>query len=298
MKALRFLLLLGALVLVSAMHPDYYQLLGVERNATMRSLKKAYHKIALELHPDKLGPFDTREEEKEAESEFIKLAEAYEVLSDPVRRKRYDMHGPDSQSSQDQFGETFSQRQYTDDFFDMYIRFDGGAFEFHYHPTRSKKNGDTVNMLNVQLEDLLNGTLNHTVRVERQIICPFCNGTRAGDQERMHTCPVCAGSGHHLFLHDHGEYKHAINTTCHHCNGTGDIPETECGHCHGTGLIQEIVELVVETPAGAPPGHKITLAGDGNQAHGYDNGDLVFIVALEPHPRFEVQGEQCGIYHS
>merc|ERR1712216_679965 len=103
--------------------------------------------------------------------------------------------------------------------------------------------------------------------------------------------PESDGSGHHPFLHEHGEYKHAINTTCAHCNGTGEIPETECAHCHGTGLIQETVDLVVQVPAGAPPGHKITLPGDGNQARGYQNGDLVFIVALVPHPRFQVQGD-------
>ena len=113
------LLLLGLLTALASV--DYYQLLNVTRNVTMRQLKKSYHRLALSMHPDKLGPFGSREEEKEAEAQFIRLAEAYEVLSDPVRRKRYDMHGPDAQQSQDQFGETFSQRQYTDEWFDMFM---------------------------------------------------------------------------------------------------------------------------------------------------------------------------------
>ena len=312
---------------------DYYELLGVGRNVGARELKKAYRRLALRWHPDKLRPFVDAAAEKAAERRFMRLATAHEVLADPERRARYDAHGPEGgagsggDGNTDAFGRPIA-RQYTHARFDMLIRFEGGAFEFHYRPPAMRKMPDTTLMVEVTLAELFTG-VNKTVTGARPRLCPHCGGTRADDTSDagFTRCERCAGTGHATYLreatcdgagragedehghdhdhdHSHGHddhhheqghghchggappplYAHAVNTTCHVCNGTGRIPVTPCPVCGGHGVLHTPFTKVIVVPAGAPVGHTITFEGEGAEAPppGWLPGNLVFIVSMLP----------------
>ena len=128
----------------------------------MRALKRAYHRMALNMHPDKLGPFNSTEDLKKAESRFIRLAQVFEVLSDPTRRGRYDLHGHETRNANDPYGGSAGGsnlgRQYgVSEPFSKHIRFAGGAFEFHYTPPKTRKLPPITRMVRVTLQELYTG---------------------------------------------------------------------------------------------------------------------------------------------
>ena len=194
---------------VNSAQPTLYEILGVARDVGTKELKRAYHRLALELHPDKHAKTGdgTTDEEREIEEElvrrFIEVVAAYEVLSDPKRRKDYDLHGDDSLRSNrggGRHGRGVQKKQYADDNFHYFARFNGGVFEFHYTGSKRKVMGDINVPYYMSLEDLFTTPRMVNVTVQRQRLCPHCHGTKASKEELIETCPVCQGNGHALHL--------------------------------------------------------------------------------------------------
>ena len=279
----------------------YYAILGVRRDATTKEIKRAYHRLALELHPDKQKE-DAGEDGQDAEAaaeaalkRFLEVVRAYEVLSDPVSRRRYDLLGDDGPDARGGGGDSRRGgtlvKDYTLDPFDLFVRFDGGAFEFHYTPKSPKRMTDTVVPVNVPLERLYTGT---TVRVgvTRQRFCAQCHGTGAADPFKdVVDCAVCAGTGRFAALgRGAAGAMQLANVTCDVCEGSGKVATTTCPKCNGEKTVLEEFEHTLAVPAGAPPGHKVKLAGQGNQRTGYRDADLEFRVYPAPHPLFKPDG--------
>jgi len=293
---------------------SHYELLNVGRDATNQEIKKAYRRMALELHPDKLAPFANEEEEKAASSVFSQLAQAYEVLSDTTKRRQYDLTGETDEQRREktpEFGRTYEEHP-----FGLFVRFRGGSFKLHYRGTGVKGMPPTSIPVHVSLEDLLKPKLFNTT-VNRQVICPVCMGTGASSPENFHDCPVCEGSGMSYHLHEEpacascqkasasdggGQgvasggrrgwrgFRQASHSWCKACDGAGKISDKGCPNCGGENTVVEQVEMSIWIPAGAPDGTQIVQAHEGNQHQFRKRGDLIFTVHSEPHPRFRRDG--------
>lgn len=187
---------------------DFYKVLGVPRDAEKSEIKKSYHRLALELHPDKNDYEPGSPEAEEAVRRFIEVSTAYEVLSDEKRRKRYDTLGPDhGNGGSDSYREPVVVRNYDQEPFDLSIRFNGGAFEFHYKRETPKRVGNMRVPVPITLEELYRGkTIMKTITRKR--ICQHCNGTGAEHDDHIHTCTLCQGTGRCKFLNDDKHERH------------------------------------------------------------------------------------------
>ena len=315
-KGIIIFLLVAVCILRSAIALDFYRILGVKKDASKSDIKKAYHKLALELHPDKTDFEPGSTEAEEAVRKFIEVATAYEVLSDPARRKRYDTLGPESEQKGRQ--QTFVTRQYADEPFDMTLRFNGGVFEFHYTKQKEKVVPDTRVTVPITLEDLYRGK-KLTRTVSRQRICPHCNGTGAAAEEHIHTCTLCSGTGRTMYLndesherhdhyhfHDHDDhhghsdhdnhghkalFQQVVHTKCHRCDGTGKYVEKEhkCPVCGGERTVMESKTFALDV---LPGNYKkaFRFENEGAQQFGHKSGNLVFNLQILKHKRFSQAG--------
>ena len=197
------------LLLVVCSSLDFYTILGVPRNAEKAAIKKAYHKLALDLHPDKNDFTPGSAEAEEAVRKFIEVATAYEVLSDPARRKRYDTLGPDAGDANSGGGRnTVVVRNYEKEPFDLHLRFNGGVFMFKYTKTTPKRMGDLRFEVPLTLEDLYRGkTVVRTI--SRHRMCPHCAGTGAAHADHIHKCTLCDGTGRAKYLNNERHDRHA-----------------------------------------------------------------------------------------
>ena len=296
---------------------DFYKILGVSKTATKSDIKKAYHKLALELHPDK-NDFETGSKEAEdAVRKFIEVATAYEVLSDPARRKRYDTVGPESEQRGRQ--NTFVSRQYHEEPFDMLLRFNGGVFEFHYTKSKSKVVPDMRVPLPITLEELYSGTT-IVKTVSRQRICPHCNGTAASSSEHMHTCTLCGGTGRAMYLNDekhrrhehqhdpfhdssyddedehhhhvkHDLFQQVVHTKCDRCDGTGKYIAEEhiCPVCGGERTVIESKTFSLEIRPGDFK-KSFEFEGEGGQGYRHESGKLIFYLQILKNKLFSNTG--------
>jgi len=291
---------------------SHYELLNVGRDATSHEIKKAYRRMALELHPDKLAPFESEEAEKAASTVFSQLAQAYEVLSDPTKRRQYDLTGETDDQRREktpEFGRTYEEHPYG-----LFVRFRGGSFKLHYRGTGVKGMPPTNIPVHVSLEELLKPVLFNTT-VNRQVICPACQGTGASSPENFRECPYCEGTGMGYHLHEepacascsassgsssgahvtNGKrgwrgFRQASHSWCKVCGGAGRISDHSCPRCSGQKTVVEQVEMSIWIPAGAPDGTQVVQNEQGNQHPFRKRGDLIFTVHSEPHPRFRREG--------
>ena len=307
-----------------------YNIMNIERNATQKAIKKQYHRLALELHPDKNKPdVDANGEMSEADElrmeeivrRFIELVSAYEVLSDPARRKRYDQLGDEGLNQGNGARERRSQKkQYADEPFHMYSRFPGGSMEFHYTKKRVKKMPTMTQKVEIELKDLFAGATTKNITVHRQRICHHCHGTGAESEDLIVTCPLCQGAGTTMYLHEHCDeeeeehggqthehknhehhhehhtHRHThhhhqlqqiVNTTCSNCAGTGKIvpPNATCTVCGGVGTLTEPKVYSFNV---THVGQKVRYT-DGSQAMNHEDGAVVFDVVAVDHPKFKIQ---------
>ncbi len=272
---------------------DYYEVLGVDRNASQEEIKKAYRKLAIKYHPDK------NQGNKEAEEKFKELAEAYAVLSDPEKRRRYDQFGHAGVGN----GSGAQGFDFTDfDLADALRQFmeEGFGFGFGdiFGSSRSggrrrrvtRKGSDLQIKLKLTLEEIATG-VTKKIKVRKKIACPECNGTGSAKYSRTVMCPVCHGSGE-IRQVSRSLFGQFVNvTTCHRCNGEGQVIENPCHTCHGTGLIDGSKTIEVNVPAGVSTGNYITLRGEGNAGvRGGQPGDLIIYIEEVPHDIFQRQG--------
>ncbi len=256
---------------------DYYEVLGVNRNATQDELKKAYRKKALEFHPDR------NPENKEAAEEKLKeLNEAFAVLSDEKRRATYDRYGHEGLSGMGGMG----GGGFTD-FGDLFSSIFGDVFSDVFGGGHQRTRGeDLVVELVITYEEAAKG-VTKTVEVPYHESCPACHGTGAKSGTSVKTCPVCKGQGQLRI--QQGFFT--MVQTCPECHGEGKIIKTPCPECHGEGKISKTKEIKIDVPPGANSGLKIRLRGHGEESFlGGRAGDLYVIIILEKHEFFERDG--------
>jgi molecular chaperone DnaJ len=266
------------------MAKSLYESLGVSKNATQDELKKAYRKLVREVHPDK----NTGNEER-----FKEVQGAYDVLSDPEKRKQYDTLGSTNGRARAGGGGFSPGTTYDFADFDLGDIFGGlfnrGGSRQQQQPQqqRGQRGNDVEVEVHVSFEDALKGA-QVTIPVELELACHTCHGTGAAPGTVPITCPVCKGSG--VVATSQGLF--ALQEPCPRCHGRGSIVETPCPTCHGSGRERRTKRYTVKIPAGVKNGTRIKLKGKGEAGYGgAPAGDLYVITRVEPSKIYERRGD-------
>lgn len=255
---------------------DYYEVLGVTRNASEADLKKAFRRLAMKYHPDR----NTGDADAEAKFKEAKLA--YDVLSDPKKRSAYDQFGHAGvEAGAGGFGgpgDFGGAGSFSDIFGDVF----GDIFGGRAGTRRTQRGVDLRYDLALSLEDAVAGK-EVKIRIPTLVDCQFCGGTGAKPGTKPKTCTTCGGNGQVRM--QQGFFS--IQQTCPTCRGNGTIIEEVCSHCRGRGRIQEEKTLSVRVPAGVDTGDRIRLAGEGERGeYGGPPGDLYVQIQVREHPIF------------
>jgi molecular chaperone DnaJ len=268
---------------------DYYEVLGVSREATDADIKKAYRSLARKYHPD-MNP----DHKKEAEEKFKEGHEAYEVLSDPDNRARYDQYGHagfDNNSGRGQgadfggFGD-FGSFGGFGDLFDVVFGGGGGAQQRHSGP---QKGEDLQMEIDVKFEEAAFG-VEREVSIHRWEDCDQCHGSGAAPGSKPVTCPTCGGSGQVRVTQTIAFGRFQTIQTCSRCYGEGKIIEKPCAACSGRGKVRRLRKVKIGVPAGVDNGNVLRLAGEGELGlRGGGPGDLYVSIRVRPHKLFKRQ---------
>ena len=265
---------------------DYYEVLGLEKGADESAIKKAYRSLAKKYHPD-MNPGDA-----EAEAKFKEVNEAYDVLSDPDKRAKYDQYGHAAFDPSMGGGAGFGGFGDFGDFGDIFSSFFGGGFggsssARRNAPTRGEDIGVRIT---ISFEEAAFG-IKRDISYARVQKCPDCSGSGAAAGSSAETCPDCGGSGQRRVTQRLGGMAFQSTVTCEKCKGSGKIIKNPCGNCRGTGYVRINRKLSVSIPAGIDDGERIALRGEGNEGrNGGPAGDLILIVSVRPHAFFERDG--------
>lgn len=261
---------------------DYYELLGVSRDASPDEIKRAYRKLARELHPD------TGHGDPEAEARFKDVVRAYEVLSDPEKRRRYDMFGAEgvdgAATAADPFG--FGG---VGDIFEAFFGTSpfGGRGRGSAGPPRG---ADLEVVADLTFEQAVFGC-QHAVTVKTAVPCPSCGASGAADGTQPVTCYECQGTGQVQRIRQSFLGQMVTTSPCARCGGSGQVIATPCADCKGEGRRVEERTYTVDIPAGVDSGSTLRLSGRGAAGpRGGPNGDLYVHLRVAPHPRFEREG--------
>ena len=289
---------------------DYYEVLGVGRNATDDELKKAYRKLAIKYHPDKMVG-KSEAEQKEAEEKFKEIAEAYDVLSNAEKRKRYDQFGHNmGPQGFPGGGEYYSSggmnmEDIFTNFGDIFGDIFGNGGRGHYgggfgggRAARKavNKGTDLRIKVKVSLKDIVNG-VDKKLRIPRYMACDSCNGTGAKNGTSYHTCNTCHGSGHVTRVQQTFMGAMQSQSVCPECNGEGKVITEACNACGGEGIVRKSEEVEFHIPAGVTDGMTLSMKGKGNAArHGGVNGDLLIVIEEEKDPNL-IRDENDLIYN-
>ena len=271
---------------------DYYEVLGVSKSATADELKKAYRKLAKQYHPD-MNPGD-----KTAEAKFKEINEAYEILSDPEKRSRYDQFGhagvdPNFGAGGGGFNGGFGGFDMGDiDLGDLFGSFFGGGFGGGGGSRRSgPMKGETLRAaVTISFEEAATGC-EKEITLTRSEPCETCKGSGCAPGTTAEICPDCHGSGTIRIQRGGGTFSFATTTQCPKCGGTGKIIHTPCKSCNGAGSVRRQRKITVKIPAGIDNGQAISLRGQGGAGkNGGPAGDLIISVTVRPHPQFKRDG--------
>lgn len=282
---------------------DYYEVLGVSKNASAEEIKKAYRKVAMQYHPDR-NPGD-----KEAEEKFKEAAEAYEVLSDADKKAQYDRFGHAGMANNgrggfsgqgmnmddifSQFGDIFGE-----DIFGSFFGGGGGGGR------RSRGTGTRGSNLRVKLklnyEEIAKGVTKN-IKVKKYVVCSTCGGNGARDKNAIQTCNTCGGSGQVRRVTSTFLGQMQTVTTCPTCNGEGVSITAKCGACKGDGRVYGEETVSIDIPAGVQEGMQLSLSGRGNAGErGGAPGDLIILIEEEAHKELQRDGLNvaCELYIS
>lgn len=276
---------------------DYYETLGVKKNASQDDIKKAFRKLARKYHPD-VNP-----KNKEAEKKFKEISEAYEVLGNPKKRKEYDAGGDEFvknfYESRRRTGTTTPHFSYEDIFGggldDLFGDFFTGARTGSTFFEEKKRQGkDLYYQMDISFVEAVKGTT-RVIMFERENECNTCTGTGIDPKSRPTTCTDCKGSGR--IIKD--QFGIRLQQQCMRCGGTGKIGETPCGSCGGMGLSMKREELKIKVPPGIDSGQKIRIAGKGGAGvRGGKTGNLYIVVNILPHHIFKREGKDLICKHT
>lgn len=276
---------------------DYYEVLGVSKDASADEIKKAYRKLALKYHPDK-NPDD-----KSAEEKFKEAAEAYEVLSNADKRAKYDRFGHNGLRG----GQDFHSYQNVNDIFSHFSDIFGGSFggssifDDLFNTGRSSggrrqqysgtPGSDLKVTLKLTLEEIASGTAK-TIKIKKYNKCHTCNGSGANSSSGFKTCSVCKGSGEVREV-SRSIFGQFVNiSVCHNCKGTGKIISDPCKTCSGDGRVHEETKIKVNVPAGVTNNSYMTLRGEGNVGkNSGPAGDIIVVFQELGHQYFQRDGD-------
>ena len=275
---------------------DYYQILGVSKDATADDLKKAYRKLAKQYHPDAQH---TEEDKKNAEAKFKEINEAYSVLSDDTKRAQYD-----------RFGSNFEQAGFGGGSYGSYGGFDGfggfggmdidledilgsvfgGGFSSSRKSSGPTKGADIRTTLNLKFEEAAFG-VRKEINVTRNEKCDTCNGSGAKPGSKVITCDKCGGRGKIQVTQNTIMGSFATVRTCDKCSGSGKVIQTPCEKCSGKGTVRKNRKIEINVPAGIDNGQAIPLRGEGDAGlKGGPNGDIYVVVKVGSHKYFRREG--------
>lgn len=276
---------------------DYYEVLGVGKNATPEELKKAYRKLALQYHPDR-NPGD-----KEAEEKFKEAAEAYDVLSNPDKKARYDQFGHAGLDGQAAGGMNMDDifSHFGDIFGDLFGGGFGGGFGGFGgfgggQRRRPVMHGSNLRIkVKLTLEEVDKGC-EKKIKVSKYVPCKSCGGSGARGNA-YETCPHCNGSGVVIEMKRTILGQMQTQSVCPHCGGEGRIIKDKCRDCNGEGIVRAEDVISINIPAGVQDGMQLSLSGKGNAApHGGVPGDLIVLIEELPHEFFERQ--ESNLYYN
>ncbi len=254
---------------------DYYEVLGVGQDASPEEVKRSYRKLAIKHHPDR------NRNDPGAETRFKEAAEAYEVLSDPDQRRRYDRHG---HGGIDGTGMHDFSHMAVDDIFSMFgdlfgVGFGGGR--------RHRRGADLQTRVEVNLEEVATGA-ERTMTFTRNDYCDVCGGSGAAPGSRKQNCPTCGGYGQVEQATGLGSLFGRVITTCPSCRGQGSVVATPCRQCRGAGVFPKERAISIQVPAGIHDGQAVRIRGEGAPGeNGAPRGDLHCYVTVKPHPFLE-----------
>ena len=275
---------------------DYYEVLGVNRSATPEQIKKAYRQMALKYHPDRNSG------NKEAEEKFKEAAEAYEVLGDVDKRRRYDQFGHEGVRGSAGFREFTDINDVFSAFGDIFGgAMGGGIFEEVFGagtrggrrsgPRRGSPGSDLKVKLKLTLEEIATG-VEKKIKIRRQKTCDTCKGSGARAESSRATCPHCNGTGE-IRQVSRSMFGQFVNiAACVNCGGEGTIIRELCQTCRGEGRVQGETTIKVNVPAGVSEGNYIPLQGQGNAGRrSGPAGDLIVVIEEVPHDHFRREGD-------
>ncbi|MFZ5800090.1 MAG: molecular chaperone DnaJ [Candidatus Omnitrophota bacterium] len=275
------------------MKRDYYEILGVSKNATLDDIKKAYRGLALQYHPDRVPP----EKKKEAEEKFKEISEAYAVLSDSQKRSLYDQYGHSGIDQKYTYEDIFKGADFSSIFEGLSdFGFGGGLFEEIFGnagyevfgSTRRGRSGrrgrDIQYEVDITLEEAYSGA-EKTIQVPRYEICPSCSGSGARPGSKKAICPQCKGAGQ--IVMSSGFFRMA--QTCAQCGGEGKIITQPCSECRGEGRVKVTRKIQVKIPPGVDNNSHLRIRGEG-EAGTAGKGDLYILIGVRPHPIFTRDG--------
>jgi len=268
---------------------DYYEILGVEKNAGKEDLKKAYRKLAMQYHPDR------NHDDKSAEEKFKEAAEAYEVLSNDDKKAKYDRFGHEGVR-----GNTYGSQGFSDinDIFSHFSDiFGGGSMFDDFFGGASQRRGrrrgagtpgsDLRINLKLTLEEINSG-VTKKIKIKKQIRCKDCNGSGAEAGTSTKTCPVCHGTGEVKTV-SRSVFGQFVNiTACNNCSGEGSVIDSPCKTCSGDGRHQAEDTVKINVPAGVHEGSYMTMRSEGNAGkRGGQAGDIIVVFEEAPHKYFK-----------
>jgi molecular chaperone DnaJ len=263
---------------------DYYEVLGINRNAGEQEIKKAYRNLAKKYHPD-VNPGD-----KEAEAKFKEVNEAYSVLIDPEKRSRYDRFGHEGIDTSGFGG--FGDFDFGS-FGDIFESFFGGGFGSTRHSQRRRgpvKGPDIRYSMEITFEEAAFG-VEKVIELEREQRCSVCDGSGCKPGTGFSTCKRCGGTGQ-IQYKQRTVFGQFVNvSTCSECGGEGQVIEEPCRKCHGTGRVRGTTKIKVKIPAGIDDGQTISLRNEGEPGlRGGPNGDLFVTIRVKEHSLFKRKG--------
>ncbi|MHA3828837.1 DnaJ C-terminal domain-containing protein [Mycoplasma sp. Z1473D] len=270
------------------MEKDYYKVLGVEKTATEKEIKTAYRKLAMQYHPDKLKDGSSDEKMKE-------INEAYQILSDPEKRKIYDMHGADAANGNyagfnGQYSGGFNAGDFQDIFENIFSSFSGGRARRGASRSMKQKGDDYNSVLNVSFMDAIHGTTLKQ-KLDKWELCLHCGGTGAESSSDITTCSECKGQGTTTRVVDGFFGQQMVQQACRTCGGTGKMIKNKCTHCKGERYLKVQKTVTIKVPEGANTGLTLKLAGYGAPGqNGGEPGDMLIHVQVLEHKYYKRDG--------